>query len=94
MISSKELEVHENLKKLYNAKNAPHMKYKKDGTLDMRYGENIRLYSNEYKKNLLMENRAHNDICEGRVDCYRKCLISLAESEIVEYFILEKIETN
>ena len=92
MISSKELRVHEKLKEKYNSKTAPDMKYKRDGTLDMRYSENVRLFGKEYKNLLLMENRNYNNICDSFVDSYREDIINLTEKEIDDYY--RKIETK
>jgi len=85
MISSKENEVSEKLKQKYNLERAPNMKYKKNGTLDMRYKENIKLFSEEYKKMMLTDNRKHNNIYRGPIECYRQDIIDMTEKELVEY---------
>ena len=68
------------------------MKYKRDGTLDMRYSENVRLFGKEYKNFMLMENRNYNNICDSFVDSYREDIIHLTEKEIDDYY--RKIETK
>tara|TARA_B100001996_G_C18282789_1_gene447630 strand:+ start:309 stop:557 length:249 start_codon:yes stop_codon:yes gene_type:complete len=75
MISTKEHWLYEKIRNKYNSKNFPNLKYKKDGTLDMRYTENIRLFSKEYKNMLLLENRKYNDIYDGFVINYREELL-------------------
>lgn len=86
MISSKEKQVYDAMKEKYNSQKNPNMKYKKDGTLDMRYRENMKLFSQEYKKLMLRENRKHNNICNDNCKYYREDILILTEEEIVRFY--------
>ena len=88
MISSKEVKLYERFNKTFNLSNAPNLKRKKDGTLDMRYGENIKLFGKEYKRCLLIENRKYNNICNEEIFDYRKELLN------EEWPTIKKIEMN
>jgi hypothetical protein len=90
MISSKEKQVYDAMKEKYNSQNNPNMKYKKDGTLDMRYRENMKLFGEEYKKIMLRENRKYNHVCNDHCESYRKDILEMTEEEIVEVY--NKIE--
>lgn len=92
MISSKEKQVYDAMKEKYNYQKNPNMKYKRDGTLDMRYSENIKLFGEEYKHTMLLENRKHNNVYNGPDECYREVILNLTEREMVHY--QKKIEIN
>jgi len=83
MISSKEARVYEIVKQKVASK--PNMKRKKDGTLDMRYSENIKYFSEEYKLRMLVENRKHNEICHEKHIEYRKEIVNLSEKQLMEF---------
>ena len=86
MISSKELQVFERMNQKY-IKNGSNLKLKKDGTLDMRYGENIKLFCQEYKKIMLLENRKYNDICQEKHSQYRDDILKLSEKQLADYYL-------
>lgn len=69
----------------YNVYRYPELKHKKDGTLDMRYSENIQLFGKEYKKYLLKENRKYNIVYDGPYECYRSDILKLSEEDIAYY---------
>ena len=83
MISSKEARVYESVKQKVAGK--PNMKRKKDGTLDMRYSENIKYFCGEYKLRMLVENRKHNEICHEKHIEYRKEIVNLSEKQLMEF---------
>tara|TARA_B110001450_G_C17624819_1_gene482713 strand:- start:733 stop:1008 length:276 start_codon:yes stop_codon:yes gene_type:complete len=87
MISSKEMKLYKRFNETLNVSNAPKLKRKKDGTLDMRYGENLKLFGEEYKRYLLLENRKYNNICNKETFDYRQELLD-------EEWYKKKIETN
>ena len=76
MISSKEMKLYKDFNEKFDVLNAPNLKRKKDGTLDMRYGENIKLFGKEYKRCLLLENRKYNNICNEEIFDYRQELLN------------------
>ena len=82
MLSIRETELHEKINKQYNIYKFPQLKRKKNGLLDMRYNENIKIFSQEYKLNLLEENRKHNRIYDGPINCYRKDILKMTEREL------------
>ena len=85
MISSKEHQVFERMNQKY-IKSGSNLKFKKDGTLDMRYSQNIKLFCEEYKKMMLLENRKHNDICQEKSPQYRDDILKLSEKQLVDYY--------
>tara|TARA_A100001011_G_C14314403_1_gene847204 strand:- start:4341 stop:4643 length:303 start_codon:yes stop_codon:yes gene_type:complete len=86
MISSKEHQVFERMNQKY-IKNGSNLKLKKDGTLDMRYGENIKLFCQEYKKIMLLENRKYNDICQEKQSQHRDDILKLSEKQFENYYL-------
>jgi len=83
MISSKEARVYEIVKQKVAGK--PNMKRKKDGTLDMRYNENIKYFCEEYKFRMLLENRKHNEIFHENHIEYRREIVDLSEKQLMEF---------
>lgn len=90
MISCKEIKIYDVIEKKYNHKNYPNMNYRKDGRLDMRYSENVKIFVKEYKKYMLIENRKYNNICNGPNDNYREDILKLTDKEILDFH--KKIE--
>lgn len=84
MNSDKESALYEKFYKKYNVFKYPELKHKKNGTLDMRYGENARLFGVEYKKMMLIENRKHNDVCNSPDKHYREYILKMTEVDILE----------
>ena len=85
MNSDQESRLYENFNKKYNVYKFPELKHKKDGTLDMRYSENIRLFGEEYKKSILEENRKNNIVYDGPYECYRADILKMSEEQILCY---------
>lgn len=83
MNSDQESQLYENFNKKYNVYRYPELKHKKDGTLDMRYSENIRLFGEEYKKCILEENRKNNIVYDGPYECYRADILKMSEEQIL-----------
>lgn len=83
MISSKEASVLEVVKR--KTENDFNTKRKKDGSLDMRYRENIKSFCEEYKIMMLLENRKHNKTCHEINTEYRKEILNLSEKQFMEY---------
>ena len=84
MISSEADQVVENVKR--KNEGGLNLKYKKDGTLDMRYSKNVKMFREEYKSMLLLENRKHNNICHEINKEYRNDILNLSEEQLVKYF--------
>ena len=85
MNSDKESLLYNRFYQKYNIYRYPELKHKKDGTLDMRYRENIQLFGKEYKKYLLKENRKFNTVYDGPYECYRQDILNLTEEEIYDF---------
>ena len=67
------------LSKINNCK-----KIKKNGDIDMRYKENIKIFSKKYKELLIIENRKHNSLTKVKKNNnYRHEIINLSEKEIM-----------
>tara|TARA_Y100000389_G_scaffold153040_1_gene153176 strand:+ start:23917 stop:24177 length:261 start_codon:yes stop_codon:yes gene_type:complete len=59
---------------------------RKNNTIDMRYKENIKLFSRKYKEKVLLENRKHNVVINNNKSTnYRDEIINLTENEIMEF---------
>uniref|UniRef100_A0AB39JFE5 Uncharacterized protein n=1 Tax=Florenciella sp. virus SA2 TaxID=3240092 RepID=A0AB39JFE5_9VIRU len=59
---------------------------RKNNTIDMRYKENIKLFSRKYKEKVLLENRKHNIVINNNnFTNYRDEIINLTENEITEF---------
>ena len=84
MISYKEFRLYEKLKK--KSDDEQNIKYKKDGSLDMRYSSSIKLFGKEYKKLMIQENRKYNNVCDFPPESYREEIINMTESELGKYF--------
>lgn len=84
MISYKEFELYEKLKK--KSSSEQNTKYKKDGLLDMRYSANQKLFGKEYKKLVLLENRKYNNVCNFPSEYYRDEILNMTESELIDCF--------
>lgn len=61
---------------------ATHLKIKTDGTLDLRYKMTKYLFREEFKKQILVENRRHNTINDKQEGNYRQEIIDLDENDI------------
>lgn len=67
------------LSKINNCK-----KIKKNGEIDMRYNENIKIFSKKFKELLIFENRKHNNATVIKnSNNYRDEIINLSEEEII-----------
>ena len=84
MISSKELKLYDKLNKNSNLKK--NIKYKKDGSLDMRYNMNKKIFREEYKNLILLENRKYNNISLLSEESYRTEILRLKEDELKNLF--------
>ena len=84
MISYKEFRLYEKLKK--KSSSEQNIKYKKDGSLDMRYSANLKLFGKEYKKLMLLENRKYNTVCDFPPESYRKEILEMTERELEDFF--------
>tara|TARA_Y100000389_G_scaffold182441_1_gene199046 strand:+ start:1158 stop:1430 length:273 start_codon:yes stop_codon:yes gene_type:complete len=84
MISYKEFRLYEKLKKKNS--HEQNIKYKHNGSLDMRYSSSIKLFGKEYKKLMIQENRKYNNVCNFPHESYRQEILKMTESELVEYF--------
>lgn len=84
MISYKEFHLYEKLKKKPGAEQ--NIKYKKDGSLDMRYSDNLILFGKEYKRLMLLENRKYNDVCDFPPESYRDGILKMTDNELVDSF--------
>ena len=59
---------------------------RKNNTIDMRYKENIKIFSRKYKEKVLLENRKHNVVINNNKSTnYRDEIINLTENEIMEF---------
>ena len=92
MISYKELQLYEKLKQ--KSHDEQNIKYKKDGTLDMRYSSSRKLFGKEYKNLMIQENRKYNNICDFPPECYREEILKMTESELMNYFGKIEIEST
>jgi|TARA_B110000114_G_scaffold177533_1_gene209436 hypothetical protein len=79
MDAEKEFLLYEKINRKYSPCKFPKLKHKKDGTLDMRYSENTRLFATEYKEYMLIENRKYNNIHDGEIIDYREELLKCSE---------------
>lgn len=85
MISYKEFALYEKLKK--KSTSDQNIKYKNDGSLDMRYSANQKLFGKEYKKLVLLENRKYNSVCDFPPKYYRDEILNMTENELVGLFL-------
>jgi hypothetical protein len=61
---------------------ATHLNFKTNGTLDLRYKMTKYLFREEFRKQILMENRRHNTINDEHEGNYRQEIIDLDENDI------------
>lgn len=59
-----------------------YLKFKSDGTLDLRYKMTKHLFREEFKKQILLENRRHNRINDKHEGNYRQEILDLDENDI------------
>jgi len=62
-----------------------YLKFKNDGTLDLRYKMIRYLFREEFKKQLLLENRRHNTRNDKHEGNYRQEIIDLDETGIANF---------
>lgn len=84
MISYKEFQFYEKIKEKYSSKE--NIKYKKDGSLDMRYSFNRKLFGKEYKNFMILENRKYNKVYDSPDKNYREEILKMTENEICKLF--------
>ena len=87
MISYKEFRLYEKLKK--KSDSDQNIKYKRDGTLDMRYSDNLKLFGREYKKSMIQENRKYNNVCDIPPEYFREEILKMTESELRGFYKIE-----
>lgn len=61
------------------------LKFKSDGTLDLRYKMTKHLFREEFKNQILLGNRRHNRINDKREGNYRQEILDLDENDIATF---------